>query len=221
LLVLLPPSEGKSAPQRGKPVDLGKLAFADELGAARRTVLDALGLPELESASAARASAVYTGVLYQHLQLAALPAPARKRVLIFSALWGVVRPDDRIPRYKLPAAEKVPALGSGLPAFWRPVLRDVLADAGLVVDLRSGSYTSFWAPRDAQVVSVRAFTEHAGERKVVSHMVKATRGDVARIVLTAPRRPRTAEAVADLVAAAGHRVELTPTRAGASLDVIA
>jgi hypothetical protein len=47
-------------------------------------------------------------------------------------------------------------------------------------------------------------------------MVKATRGEVARIVLEAARPPRTPEAVAELVAAAGREVELS----GATLDVI-
>lgn len=240
MLVLLPPSEGKTAPRRGKVLDLGALAYADELSETRGHVLDALalaagrpdalsvlGLSEGQAAEAARdarlreeptakASAVYTGVLYEHLGLAALPAAARRRVLIFSGLWGVVRPDDRIPAYKLGAGVKLPGVG-GLPALWRPQLRDALPDEGLVVDLRSGSYTSLWAPKDAAVVSVRGFT---AERKVISHMVKATRGDVARLVLTAAKRPRTPEQVAEVVAASGRDVELREDRGRWTLDVI-
>jgi hypothetical protein len=49
-------------------------------------------------------------------------------------------------------------------------------------------------------------------------MVKATRGEVARLALEA--RPRSPQAIADAVAAAGHRVELTRARAGWQLDVI-
>ena len=245
MLVLLPPSEGKTPPRRGKSLELPSLAFADELGETRARVLgaleelcsgpvepalEALGLspgqtPEvarnaaLASAPTAKASAVYTGVLYERLGLPELPAAARRRVLIFSGLWGVVRPDDRIPAYKLSMGARIPALG-GLPAVWRANLREALPDSGLVVDLRSGAYASAWAPRDAEVVTVRGFTETGGKRKVISHMVKATRGDVARLVLSGPKRPKTAAAVAEIVAASGRRVELGETKTGSTLDVI-
>jgi cytoplasmic iron level regulating protein YaaA (DUF328/UPF0246 family) len=244
VLVVLPPSEGKTAPKRGKPLDLAALAHP-ELTAAREQVLDALialstgpaepalealelseGLAgelernaKLRTAPTARASAVYTGVLYEHLRLAELPLRARRRVLIASALWGVVTPDCRIPAYRLSMGARVPGLG-GLAAHWRPVLRAALPDSGLVVDLRSGTYAAAWAPRDATVVAVRAFTEQAGKRTAISHMVKATRGDVARVLLEAPRPPRSADRVAELVAASGREVELTATRGGAFLDVI-
>jgi cytoplasmic iron level regulating protein YaaA (DUF328/UPF0246 family) len=148
-------------------------------------------------------------VLYQRLALTELPAAARRRVLIFSGLWGVVRPGDRIPGYKLP-------IDTPRSQLWRPVLRETLPDSGLVVDLRSGGYASLWAPRDAAVVSVRAFT---AEGKVISHMVKATRGDVARLVLTAAKRPRTPEDVAEIVAASGRPVELSEARGRWTLDV--
>ena len=42
MLILLPPSEGKTAPAAGAPVDLGALAYADELTAKRERVLAAL-----------------------------------------------------------------------------------------------------------------------------------------------------------------------------------
>ena len=214
MLVLLPPSEGKTAPRRGRPLDLSTLVHP-ELTARRAALLDALD-PALRAAPAARASAVYTGVLFQRLRLAELPLRARRRVLIASALWGVVRPDDRIPAYKLPIDARLDGFG-GLAAYWRPALREALPDdGGLVLDLRSGGYAAAWRPREATLLGVRAFVERAGRRTAVSHMVKATRGDVARIALSAPRPPRTAAAVAELVAAAGYEVELS----GGTLDVI-
>jgi uncharacterized protein len=213
VLVLLPPSEGKAAPRRGRPVDLASLAFP-ELAAAREAVLDALD-PALRRAPAARASQVYTGVLFQHLELPELPLRARRRVLIASALWGVVAPDDRIPAYKLPIGDRLPGFPA-LAGYWRPRLAEVLPDAGLVLDLRSGAYATAWTPRRATVLGVRAFVERGGTRTPVSHMVKATRGTVARIALEASPPPRTPAAVAALVEAAGHRVELTD----ATLDVI-
>jgi uncharacterized protein len=217
VLVLLPPSEGKTAPRRGAPVDLGALAHP-ELGERRAALLDALG-GGLRAAPSARASKVYTGVLFQRLRLGELPLRARRRVLIASALWGVVAPDDRIPAYKLPIDAKLPAIG-GLAAFWRDALRAVLPDDGLVVDLRSGGYAAAWKPRAATVVGVRGFVERDGRRTAVSHMVKSTRGHVARLVLEAPRPPRTPDAVAQIVAGAGHEVELVRAGRGWSLDVI-
>jgi cytoplasmic iron level regulating protein YaaA (DUF328/UPF0246 family) len=217
VLVLLPPSEGKTAPTRGRPLDLSTLAFP-QLTERREALLDAVD-PVLRTAPTARASALYTGVLFQRLRLPELPARARRRVLIASGLWGVVAPDDRIPAYRLPIGEPVADLG-GLAAYWRPALRDALPDSGLVVDLRSGGYAVAWRPREATVVAVRGFTERAGRRTAISHMVKATRGDVARLVLTAPRAPRNPAAVAEIVAAAGHEVELERSGAAWSLDVI-
>jgi uncharacterized protein len=213
VLVLLPPSEGKTAPRRGRPLDLATLAHP-ELTARREALIDALD-PGLRAAPTARASAVYTGVLFQRLRLAELPLRSRRRVLIASALWGVVRPDDRIPVYKLPIDARLDGFG-GLAAYWRPALREALPDDGLVLDLRSGGYAAAWRPRDATLLGVRAFVERAGRRTAVSHMVKATRGEVARIVLTAARPPRSPAAVAELVAAAGLEVELS----GRTLDVI-
>ena len=213
MLVLLPPSEGKTAPRRGRPADLGALVHP-QLTPAREALLDALE-PSPRDARAARASAVYTGVLFQHLRLAELPARARRRVLIFSALWGVVRPDDRIPAYKLPIGDRLDGFPA-LAAYWRPHLQPLIPDSGLVLDLRSGAYAAAWTPRHARVLGVRAFVERGGTRTPVSHMVKATRGTVARIALEASPPPRTPAAVAALVAAAGHRVELT----GTTLDVI-
>jgi cytoplasmic iron level regulating protein YaaA (DUF328/UPF0246 family) len=213
VLVLLPPSEGKTAPRRGRPVDLAALAHP-ALTPRRVALLDVLD-PGLRSAPSAAAAKVYTGVLFQRLRLPELPAAARRRVLIASGLWGVLAPDDRIPAYKLPIGMRLDGFG-GLAAYWRPALREVLPDAGLVLDLRSGAYAAVWKPRTATVLAVRAFVERDGKRTAVSHMVKATRGDVARIVLSARRPPADPEAVADLVSAAGLRVELRP----GTLDVI-
>jgi cytoplasmic iron level regulating protein YaaA (DUF328/UPF0246 family) len=246
VLILLPPSEGKTAPAAGDPLELASLVFADELSAKRERVLaalvrtssgrqraralEALGLSAgqageldrnavLERAPAAPAAEVYTGVLYERLRLPELAPEARRRVLIASALWGVVAPDDRIPAYRLSISARLPRL-PGLASYWRPALERALPDDGLVVDLRSGGYAAAWTPKRAPVVTVRGFTEQDGTRKVISHFVKAIRGDVARALLQAPAEPATAEDVARIAAAAGHEVDLTTTPGGASVDVI-
>lgn len=241
--VLLPPSEGKTAPAAGAPVDLAKLAFAAELTQSRRSLLAALagfsavpradavamlGLSAgqagevdvdvaLSGAPAAPAAEVYSGVLYDRLGLPSLPAEARRQVLIASALWGVVRPGDRIPYYRLAAKAKLPEIG-GLAAFWRAPLAAALPDreGELVVDMRSGAYAAFWRPKAAAQLAVRAFSEKAGQRKPVSHMAKAVRGEVAKVLLEAREMPADAEGAAGIVEAAGFRVELRP----GCLDVI-
>ena len=252
MLILLPPSEGKADPAPGlSPVELSTLAFPDGLSEPRKALLDALaGLGKLDreeavgmlgisagqadeidrdaalrEAPAAPAAEVYTGVLYDRLDIPGLSARARKRasqdLLIASGLWGFVRPEDRIPNYRLPAKAKLPGVG-GLAAWWRPHLERVMDEAGLdrsggtVLDMRSGAYAAFWKPRNARLVPVRPFTEVDGVRKAVPHMAKATRGEVARLVLSAKKMPTDPEGIAELLESEGLAVELSEE----SLDVI-
>lgn len=247
MLILLPPSEGKAAPERGEPVDLGALAFAAELGERREKLLDALerlgGRPigtatkalgisasqagevavdaELREAPAAAAAEVYSGVLYERLDLAGLPAAASgragERVLIASALWGFVRPQDTIPYYRFSAKARLPRIGPPS-AWWREALATAMPDEpdDLIVDMRSAAYAAAWKPKQATLLSVRAFTEQGGKRKTVSHMAKAVRGEVARALLLARKTPDGPEAAASTAGAAGFEVELN----GSNLDVI-
>lgn len=243
MLVLLPPSEGKAHPKSGEPVQTGKLAFAEELGERREALLDALeGLASvsparavemlaispgqagevevdarLRGAPAAPATEVYTGVLYDRLGLPELPAAARRRVLIASALWGVVRPEDRIPYYRFSAKARLGGIGPPA-SFWRGGLAAALPDeeGQLVVDMRSGAYAAAWKPKRATLLAVRAFSESGGVRKPVSHMAKAVRGEVAEALLLAKRVPDDPEAAAMIAGSAGFQVELSP----GSLDVI-
>lgn len=216
MLVLLPPSEGKARPEAGESVDLASLVFGEELSERRAKLIDAFDRSLLE-APAAPASKVYSGVLFGRLELAKLSAKARKRVLIASALWGVVAPDDRIPYYKFPPKTRLKGFEAPN-AYWRPALAAALPDeeGELVVDMRSGAYVPAWKPKHGTLLGVRAFTEVGGERKAVSHMAKAVRGDVARALLTGKKAPRDPESAAAIVEAAGFTVELSD----GSLDVI-
>ncbi len=220
MLILLPPSEGKAEPEGGAPVDLDSLVFAEELGERRAELLARLD-PGLRRAPAAPAAEVYTGVLYQRLDLPGLSTATRrraaKRVLIASALWGFVRPVDRIPHYRLPPSTKLDGIAP-LAAWWRDSLRAALPDepGETIVDMRSGPYVAAWKPKRAQLLAVRAFREEGGERKAVSHMAKAARGEVARTLLLAKSEPHSPEQVAAVAQEAGFEVELTPS----SLDVI-
>jgi cytoplasmic iron level regulating protein YaaA (DUF328/UPF0246 family) len=199
-----------AAPDHGRRVGLSTLVYS-RLREPRSRLIDAVD-PGLRFAPALPAAELYTGVLFGALALADLPWDG---VLIASALWGVVRPGDRIPAYRLDMSTKVPGVGS-LAAYWREPLRAALPDRGLVLDLRSGSYAAVWQPRRAERLVVRGFTEAPdGRRTVITHMVKRVRGEVARLVLQAGGAERPEE-VAEIATAGGLRVELS---AGV-LDVI-
>jgi cytoplasmic iron level regulating protein YaaA (DUF328/UPF0246 family) len=269
VLILLPPSEGKTAPGRGNTLALDTLSFP-ALTHDRREVLDALvtlcgagaagvsggttgradvsakamevlglgrtqadevtrnaGLP---TAPTARADRVYSGVLYEALDLAGLDPAVRRRassrVAIVSALFGLLRPGDRIPAYRLSGSVSLPGTGP-VATFWGSRLDGAVHEAagrGVVVDLRSSTYASFWRP-DAEtaprVVTTRVLHEVGGTRKVVSHFNKATKGRLVRRILEDGGSPNTPARFADQLRDLGWTVEVGPHgRNGTQLDVV-
>ncbi|MFD5555389.1 peroxide stress protein YaaA [Streptomyces sp. NPDC127068] len=261
MLVLLPPSEGKAAAGRGAPLKAEGLSLAG-LAPARKAVLDALvelclgdedaaravlGLSEgqraevgknaaLRTAGARPAGELYTGVLYDALDLASLDATAKRRatrsLLVFSGLWGAVRVNDRIPPYRCAMGVKLPGLGA-LGAFWRPAMAEVLpeaADRGLVLDLRSSAYAAAWKPKGevaARTATVRVLhaqvVDGVEKRSVVSHFNKATKGRIVRSLLSAGAEPKGPAELVGALRDLGYLVEAQPpARAGApwSLDVV-
>jgi len=157
MLILLPPSEGKSAPGRGRPLELKTLS-QPLLTPARERVLDALvalcrdqpdhaatvlGLSRtqfdlvarnasLSEAPTARADRIYDGVLYEALGLNSLSPSAKRRaasrLAITSSLFGMVRVGDRIPAYRLSGDATVPGLGP-VAGLWRESLGPAVVDA--------------------------------------------------------------------------------------------
>jgi hypothetical protein len=258
VLILLPPSEGKAAPRRGRPLDLGSLSFP-VLHEARRTMLEALvalcttaepgdaaavlGLgptqadevgrnAALASAPTARADRIYTGVLYEALDLGSLDAAAKRRatsrVAIASGLFGLLRPSDHVPAYRLAGQVALPGLGS-VAGHWARHLAPAVEEAardGLVVDLRSSAYAPFWRPAKGpsaeRVVTLRVLHEVDGRRQVVSHFNKATKGRIVRDLLTDGATPRRPGQLADLLADLGWKVETGDAVAGrpARLDLV-
>ncbi len=255
MLILLPPSEGKSTPSRGKALDLAELSFPD-LTEARGQALTALrelcagdqeqairtlGLgptqaddvrrnADLLTSPTARADTIYTGVLYDALDLPTLEPAARRRasrsLAITSSLFGLVRPGDRIPSYRLAGGVNLPGLGV-VSAHWRGVLDATVGEAagrGLVVDLRSSTYAAFWRPgKDLarRVATVRVLQQVGAERKVVSHFNKATKGRLVRALLTDGASPTTPGRLADAITSLGWKVEAhEPGPHGHQLDVI-
>lgn len=210
MLLLLPPSRGQATPERGRRAGLSTLVYP-QLRVSRERLIDAVD-PGLRTAPALPAAELYTGVLFAALGLADLPWDG---ILIASALWGVVRPGDRIPAHRLDMSARPAGIG-GLAGYWREPLRRALPDRGLVLDMRSGAYAAAWQPRRATRLAVRGFTEAAdGSRTVITHMAKRVRGEVARLVIQAGGAERPEE-VAEIATAGGLRVEL----ADGVLDVI-
>jgi hypothetical protein len=255
VLILLPPSEGKAVPRRGARLDLARLAHP-ALTPARAEAHEArvavcrdspeeaaraldLGPTQLEevrrnadllTAPTARADAVYTGVLYDALDLPSLDQAARRRatrwLAITSSLFGLVGPGDRIPSYRLSGGTRLPGLGV-VSAHWRAALDPVVRDAagsGLVVDLRSTTYAGFWRPDPdlaRRVATVRVLHETGGRRSVVSHFNKATKGRLVHGLLEHGVAPSTPKSLAGALTDLGWGVEVgAPARHGVPLDVV-
>ncbi|WP_155058486.1 peroxide stress protein YaaA [Streptomyces blattellae] len=255
MLVLLPPSEGKAASGRGAPLKLESLSLPG-LTPAREAVLgelvelcagdaekarEVLGLSEglrgevaknteLRTAGARPAGEIYTGVLYDALDLGSLDTGAKRRagrsLLVFSGLWGAVRVTDRIPSYRCSMGVKLPGLGA-LGAHWRTSMATVLPEVagdGMVLDLRSSAYAAAWKPKGGvagRTATVRVL--HAPTRKVVSHFNKATKGRIVRSLLSAGAAPKGPAELVEALRDLGYAVEAEPPgRAGVAwaLDVL-
>jgi cytoplasmic iron level regulating protein YaaA (DUF328/UPF0246 family) len=256
MLVLLPPSEGKTAPRRGRPLDPGSLSFpplapyraevlhalvelcttrppliaAEVLGLGRTQTSEVAVDARVAQAPTARADRVYSGVLYEALDLASLTAGPRRRatswLAVTSGLFGLLRPDDRIPAYRLSGDVSLPGVGT-VSTYWSRRLDASVRESagrGLVVDLRSSTYASFWRPAPdiaAQVVTVRVLHDVDGVRKVVSHFNKATKGRLVRDLLLDGATPRTPAGFADHLGSLGWKAEVGPAgRQGTRLDVV-
>lgn len=239
MLVLLPPSESKASGTDGPPLDLDALSFPAltrtraklvkqlvRLGRSRpRQLQAALGLSERQRAEVDRDAALltaptlptmelYTGIVYDNLGYATLSGTARERadasLVVASALFGLLRPGDRVPPYRLSGGTTLPTLG-GLAPLWRPVLEKELRAQELVVDLRSGAYANL--ARLPHAVVVRVLRDEGGLRTVVSHDNKWTKGQLARAlcleeVADLDDVAQVARTVADAVEVEGSRVDL-------------
>lgn len=246
VLILLPPSESKATRTRGARLRWDGLS-APELTDTRRQVAEALGRASsridasvvlgvsanladeiarnrrLKTSPTLPARELYTGVLYDALDLASLETSASRRATarlrVVSALYGAVKMTDRVAPYRLSMAVNLPGVGP-LASFWRPHLGPVLTQAagrGLVVDCRSSTYAAAWSP-DGAVAERWVQVRVPG----ATHMAKLTRGLVARTLCLEAADPRRPEELVDLLSP-HHEVTLAqPESAGRPwvLDVI-
>ncbi len=219
-LILVPPSEGKAAGGSGEKWAGGTSRF-DRLDRPRRAVMTALrdGLrgdsakllgvkgDALEAAIAADRSVRrsptmpaierYTGVLYDALDIATLPAAARRhlgdQVVIFSGLFGALGAFDPVPDYKLKMGATLPGIGR-LSTYWRPHIDAALApelDGRIVWDLLPNEHAAAWSGGASgggtSRITVKFLddVERGGSRQLVavSHWNKLLKGALVRHLL--------------------------------------
>lgn len=188
-LILIPPSEGKRPGGDGPPVQPGEHARAmigkllayggdwetllgvkgkalEEAVKANRRVLEAPTMPAVER---------YTGVVYAGIDYPSMTAAGKRffnsRVRIVSALFGLVRPDDPLPDYKL----KIGKLDAA--KFWRPVLRDALG-GHFIFDCLPAAHKKA-APYD-DGIDVQFIVMKNGKPKAAGHQGKHIKGRFVR-----------------------------------------
>ena len=209
MLIWLPPSEGKNAPESGPCLSLESLS-RPSLTAARRAVADALVAlgsgPQaaatlkvgaridlsvnevLDTAPCAPASSLFTGVLFEAIEAVAPGAwqcSGATSVSVFSGLFGVLSPADLIPDHRLAMGVSLPGFGV-LSTWWAPRLDEALREEAadqVVIDARSGPYRAACKAPWARVWELRVVREADGKRSVISHDAKRWRGAVTGMLL--------------------------------------
>jgi cytoplasmic iron level regulating protein YaaA (DUF328/UPF0246 family) len=142
-------------------------------------VLILLPPSEKKSADPGPAIQVYTGVLYAALGWNTLSKAQQKlgqsSIMIISAKYGALRPLDPIEPYKekIDNKEMAPKVAA--------VLNQITSE--LIIDCRSSTYQTVWQSPNEKTVEIKVFTTIEGQKKVITHMSKKTRGEVTRILL--------------------------------------
>jgi cytoplasmic iron level regulating protein YaaA (DUF328/UPF0246 family) len=122
--------------------------------------------------------------------VSSLPTSARlfagERVIIHSALFGLLRADDPIPAYRLSHDSRLPGLR--LAAHWRDgISRALDAYPGLVIDLRSEAYVALGpVPPGPGRFLLRVVSDaEDGTVRAISHANKLSKGRLIRSLLLA------------------------------------
>lgn len=212
-IILLPPSEGKTPDgDRTRRWTATSGRFGASFGAVRTQVcreLSAVGGGDakllgvhgthLERAQRTNSSVLgspslpawqrYSGVVWDHLDLASLTAVERnkilRRIFVPSAVAGLVRADDPVPDYKLKMGARIGTLGS-LPVLWRPLITPALSGAArsrIIVDLLPAEHRAAF-DWDELPSAVRVDLVSRSGGVVGGHNAKAAKGRLARHLLT-------------------------------------
>ena len=158
-------------------------------------VLILLPPSEKKSPTPGPAIQVYTGVLYAALGWNTLTAAQKKlaqsSLVIISAKYGALRPLDPIEPYK----EKINN------ELMRPIVGATLNSVSteLIIDCRSSTYQTVWPSPIEKTVEIKVFTKVDGEKKVITHMSKKTRGEVTRHILLSGKVVKTPAQLHEIV----------------------
>jgi cytoplasmic iron level regulating protein YaaA (DUF328/UPF0246 family) len=238
-LILLPPSEGKASGGEGHPLNFDALSFgalnstrariAKSLGqlsqrprsskkllgvkgaALEKAMADNVGLGEAPTLPAIER---YTGVMYDAIGYPSLGSDARgvfdRGVIIMSGLFGVVRPSDLIPAYKLKMGARL-LRGKTCAAIWKPLISKSLAGEAenrVIWDLLPNEHSAAWDP--SKVLCDARFTvkfvERGPERqlKTVTHLSKLLKGALVRHIVSNSTEAGTADSALRLAAGFTH-----------------
>ena len=216
-VVLLPPSEGKASGGDRPPFAEGSLSFP-ELDSTRNRIAVSLrkamrskrkagkllGVKDaaLERAIEENATVLesptmpaiqrYSGVMYDAIDYASLDESARRHfdesVLIMSGLFGLVRPQDAIPAYKLKMGTALTSKTCA--ATWKRSLTKVIADEASgrdIWDLLPNEHSAAWDPSKAPYrrrFTVKFVQETGGKLKTVNHWSKLLKGALVRYIVS-------------------------------------
>ena len=171
------------------------------------------------------AADVYAGPLHKGLDIRSLSAPAQERaeqsVVVISALWGALRPGDRIPAYRLRPWANLVGMDR-LEPTWRTVIPDLLARLagadGVVLDLRPPSFLAFGMPTGLsdRTVTLRVDPAAGRGRRIGDVVAKRIRGQAARWLLEAGVDPDDPDALAETLAERWPVTLAEPARPGKS-----
>lgn len=162
---------------------------------------DAAFAANLNLAHAPRAAAItmYTGVLYDALDVTTLPADGlawlAQHVAVQSALYGLVGAAEPIANYRLSAGSKLPELGQPLQRVWRDSYAGFPWTVhGFVLDLRSQDYAALHPlPADSNGLRLEIATRDAnGVTRALNHFNKAAKGDLVRRLAVSLAQPASA-----------------------------
>ena len=151
---------------------------------------------------------MYTGPVHEGLDASRWSEAAARRagdcLVVVSALWGALRPADRIPPYRLNLHSRLIGI-SRLDATWREVLPYALAeaagDSGVIVDVRSPGYQATGMPAGLgdRTVSIRVDHGPRGNR-IGEVITKRVRGAAASHLLESGTDPMDPDSLADVLA---------------------
>ncbi len=131
------------------------------------------------------------GIMFKSMDFAGLPTGAQRRLLenaiIFSGLFGLLRPDDLIPNYKLKIDASLPELGK-VSKYWRPFLSPLLNETlkdNVVWNLLPQAHRDAWEDEQtyAKMVEVHFYDVVDGEYKSLTHGVKPLRGQLVNFLV--------------------------------------